>query len=83
MVLQVVSSTALLTGNRASINGSTDSAQVVVDGRSAAMDVSLTMTPTTVYNQGRLEGTPTALHGTQGCDVAEALLLVADTVAVV
>lgn len=54
VVLQVVSSTAVLTGSKGSVNGSTDSVQVAVDGRSAAMDISLMVTPTTVHNAGAL-----------------------------
>lgn len=53
VVLQVVSSTAVLSGARGGINGTTDSAQKVVDGRSAALDISLTVSPATVYNAGK------------------------------
>lgn len=53
-MLAVEASTAVLSGSRGSINGSSDSATVVIDGRSAAIDISLTVAPTTVHKAGEV-----------------------------
>lgn len=48
----VTAATATLSGSRGSINGTTDSATVILDGLSAALDIALTVTPTTIHEAG-------------------------------
>jgi hypothetical protein len=53
VVLQVVAAGAALGGSGGAVNGSTDSAEVILDGLSAALDLTFAATPTTVYAAGR------------------------------
>lgn len=53
VVLQVVAASAALGGSGGAVNGSTDSAEVILDGLSAALDLSFAATPTTFYASGQ------------------------------
>jgi len=52
LLLAVTSAVATLGGSGGVINGSTDTAEMVLDGLSAALDLAFTVTPTTVHAAG-------------------------------